>query len=98
MVMPKERVLRAGRRAVPAVAAKLLLALVQAQRRAAPHGHERVGSRLAHGALLRRQAGDLVADEVSAQGHDGGERALAAEENVEVEEQVECRWRAWKDS
>lgn len=68
-LLPKDGPLAKGR-AVPPSVAKLILALVDAQLSALPNDDDGIWAALADGALSGGQAGDLVADDVSAQSHD----------------------------
>lgn len=74
-LLPKDRPLAEGR-AVPASVAKLILALVDAQLSALPDDDDGIRAALTDGTLSGGQTGDLVADDVRTQSHDGRQSPL----------------------
>lgn len=74
-LLPKDRPLAEGR-AVPASVAKLILALVDAQLSALPDDDDGIRAALTDGTLSGGQTGDLVADDVRTQSHNGRQSPL----------------------
>ena len=64
--------------AVPAAVTELVLALVDAQLGALSDGDDGVWAAVADRSLPRGQAGDLVTDDVGAQGHHWGQRPVGS--------------------